>query len=383
MRVGIVGGSLSGIMAGIEIKTMDPHTEVVLFEQNDKLAKKIYATGNGHCNLLHRNTSPSFYNCPDFIQRVFARFSPQDMEEKWKLLGVPLLYHGDLAYPLTYSAPAFVHYLEELLQEKGVKARCLERLLDYRVYSDKVELMTSSGKESFDHVIFCTGGASGKNLGTDGSTASIFEKHRYMSRPFFPVLCPIRTVEHTKSLAGVRHDAMIRIEAGESSFSEHGEILWKKDGLSGIAIFNASLFLSMNHAKKGTEIHLDLFPDYSLEELTFSWIESSKNHFFYLDGYLTEALSRYLSFNGCNDPAALAKRAKDLVFRYQENYGFEDSQVSLGGIALEEVDEVTLRSKKENRVSFAGECLDVAGYCGGYNLLWAAISGILAARGVL
>ena len=37
MRVGIVGGSLSGIMAGIEMKTIDPRVEVVIFEQNDKL----------------------------------------------------------------------------------------------------------------------------------------------------------------------------------------------------------------------------------------------------------------------------------------------------------------------------------------------------------
>ena len=383
MRVGIVGGSLSGIIAGIEMKTIDPCAEVVIFEQNDRLAKKIYATGNGHCNLLHRDASPSFYNCPDFIRGVFARFSPRDMEKKWQLLGVPLLYRDELAYPLTYSASALVHYLEELLQEKGVKVRCSERLLDYRVLSNKVELITSGGKESLDHVIFCTGGASGKNLGTDGSTASVFEKHHYVSRPFSPALCPIRTIERTKSLAGVRHDAFIRIDAAGWPFSERGEILWKKDGLSGIAIFNASLFLSINHARKGTEIHLDLFPDYSLEQLTSCWVESSKKRSFYLDGYLTEALCRYLSFNGCSDPATLAKRAKDLVFHYQENYGFEDSQVSLGGIALDEVDEATFRSKKEARVSFAGECLDVTGYCGGYNLLWAAVSGILAARGVL
>ena len=383
MRVGIVGGSLSGIMAGVEMKTIDPRAEVVIFEQNDKLAKKIYATGNGHCNLLHRNALPSFYNCPDFIRGVFARFSPQDMEKKWQELGVPLLYHGELAYPLTYSAPAFVRYLEKLLQEKGVKVRCLERLVDYHVLSNKVELITSGGKEDFDHVIFCTGGASGKNLGTDGSMAKVFEKHHYVSHSFLPVLCPIRTAEHTKSLAGVRHDAKIRIDMEGSLFAERGEILWKKDGLSGIAIFNASLFLSVNRAKKGTEIHLDLFPDYSLEQLGSCWVESSKKRSFYLDGYLAEPLARYLSFNGNHDPMALAKRAKDLVFHYQENYGFEDSQVSLGGISLGEVDEETLRSKKETRVSFAGECLDVAGYCGGYNLLWAAISGILAARGVL
>ena len=129
MRVGIVGGSLSGIMAGVEMKTIDPRAEVVIFEQNDKVAKKIYATGNGHCNLLHRNALPSFYNCPDFIRGVFARFSPQDMEKKWQELGVPLLYHGELAYPLTYSAPAFVRYLEKLLQEKRKIGRKDDRVL--------------------------------------------------------------------------------------------------------------------------------------------------------------------------------------------------------------------------------------------------------------
>ena len=383
MRIAIVGGSLSGILAAIEIKSIQPNAEVVLLEQNDKLAKKIYATGNGHCNLLHRNASPDFYSCSDFISGVFSRFSPQDMEKKWKSLGVPLLYHGDLAYPLTYSSPSFVHYLEELLEEKGVLVCCSNRLVNYRVFPNWVELETSKGVERFDHLIFCTGGASGKNLGTDGSMAEVFCEHGYMCHPFYPVLCPIRTVERTKSLAGIRHDAQIKIQTNGRLFLERGEILWKKDGLSGIAIFNASLFLAVNRAKKGEEIHVDLFPDDPLEELTSCWMEASHNHRFYLDGYLQEPLVRYLSFNGCTDPKALAKKAKDLIFHYQENYGFEDSQVSLGGIALGEVDPMTLRSKKETRVSFAGECLDVAGYCGGYNLLWAAISGILAARGVL
>ena len=60
--------------------------------------------------------------------------------------------------------------------------------------------------------------------------------------------------------------------------------------------------------------------------------------------------------------------------------GWENAQATKGGIALDGIDAKTLASKKDKRVAFCGEILDVVGDCGGYNLTWAWSSGFVAGK---
>ena len=57
---------------------------------------------------------------------------------------------------------------------------------------------------------------------------------------------------------------------------------------------------------------------------------------------------------------------------------FDRAQVCSGGIPLDEIDINTMESKKVNNLYIIGELLDVDGKCGGYNLTWAWISGMIA-----
>ena len=61
---------------------------------------------------------------------------------------------------------------------------------------------------------------------------------------------------------------------------------------------------------------------------------------------------------------------------------FENSQVCTGGIDTREIDPLTMESKICNNLYIIGEMLDVDGECGGYNLGFAWISGIIAGRSV-
>ena len=70
----------------------------------------------------------------------------------------------------------------------------------------------------------------------------------------------------------------------------------------------------------------------------------------------------------------LVEQIKNCAFHIQGTLG--EGQVRVGGISLDEVDE-NLMSKKHPNLYFVGECLDVDGLCGGYNLAWAWASAIL------
>jgi len=74
----------------------------------------------------------------------------------------------------------------------------------------------------------------------------------------------------------------------------------------------------------------------------------------------------------------LTSCAADFILTVRGVKGFDNAQVTAGGIAAGEFDPRTLESRLAPGVHAAGEVLDVDGDCGGFNLMFAFGSGILA-----
>jgi hypothetical protein len=81
--------------------------------------------------------------------------------------------------------------------------------------------------------------------------------------------------------------------------------------------------------------------------------------------------------------SAIARRIKSWRVKVEEPLTWEQAQVTLGGVALDEVELSTFRSRKIPGLYLTGELLDAAGDCGGFNLAWAFGSGVVAARSAL
>ena len=139
----------------------------------------------------------------------------------------------------------------------------------------------------------------------------------------------------------------------------------------------------------GAIIRLDLFPEMAaleLEEILRKSYRANKNEFIAI--LLEKPLADYIlqkCTKNCRMPlnekdiSAICAVLKNLQFRVSGKYGFDASQVTRGGIALEDVD-LNLRSKIEPNASLIGECLDVDGLCGGFNLGWALLSAKVVAE---
>ena len=69
---------------------------------------------------------------------------------------------------------------------------------------------------------------------------------------------------------------------------------------------------------------------------------------------------------------------KDWKLGNVSTINIERGEVTAGGIALEEVDSRTMRSRKVKGLYICGEVLDVAGRVGGYNLQAAFSTGFVA-----
>ena len=64
----------------------------------------------------------------------------------------------------------------------------------------------------------------------------------------------------------------------------------------------------------------------------------------------------------------LVNYIKNMPFHFTSSYGFDYSQVTIGGIKYDNLN--NYQSKFENNVYFVGEVLDNDGLCGGYNLMY-------------
>ena len=388
-KIAIVGGSAAGIYLAIFLMKKHPDFEVTILEKNDKLGKKLLATGNGHCNLLNKGMCADAYNDPEFMAKAIKEYPPARLLDELESLGVRTLEMGDLVYPLSYSASAYLRFLIGLLASLNVKVSLGVRVDSYEA-KEKVVLHTGEGRLTYDRVYFAVGGKSQPNLGSDGSLFDEFKRHGYEVAPLRPALCPIKTKEPTKSISGLRHKAYVLLrENGKEIHGEKGEILFKDDGLSGIAVFNCQSYIARMKEQGKYEIDVDLFPEMPADSLCEDMVLSAKeNPAFYLDAYLEKPLKEYClkragfagktPQNRC-EIAKLVAILKDLRFEFDASYPFSASQVTTGGVSIKEIDENML-SRKEAGVGFVGECLDIDDLCGGYNLGWALLSALLAAR---
>ena len=62
MRIAVIGGGASGVFFALKCKEFYPSYNIVIFEKNNKLLKKIYATGNGKCNFANSGELKDKYN---------------------------------------------------------------------------------------------------------------------------------------------------------------------------------------------------------------------------------------------------------------------------------------------------------------------------------
>jgi hypothetical protein len=78
---------------------------------------------------------------------------------------------------------------------------------------------------------------------------------------------------------------------------------------------------------------------------------------------------------------AVLATARTLTVRVTGTRDYAFAQLSSGGVPLEEINPDDMASRLVPALHLAGEVLNVIGPCGGYNLLFAQASGMLAGRG--
>ena len=360
--IAIAGAGAAGLMAAIAARGT---LKIAVLEKNEKAGKKLYATGNGRCNLLNRSAAAEDYrsaegDAPGFAAEVFGRCDAADLQAVFASLGLDTVEEGEgRLYPRSLQAASVVHALERGAFGKsgaGTPAQFLggfELKTVVREADGTFCLTAADGREIFaKRLILTTGGKAGIQYGCDGRGYKIAESlgHRIV-RPI-PALTGFVLSTQTPEFDGVRTQAAASIfsEAripGEKAFQrtllgrDAGEVQFSAGGISGICCMNVSRWLRMADGVSFV-LSLDLFPEYETEALTALFAErlallSDRGRL--LEGLLCDKLVEYVRARTQNaSPAELAARCKDLRFALQGTRGWPDSQTTAGGVRLSEID---------------------------------------------
>jgi len=390
----IIGGGAAGMAAAIAAAMCGD--EVTVLERMDRVGKKILATGNGRCNLMNTGEL-RFPGGETLAKAVLARCGAEAQTRFWQHLGLRMRQEdGGRVYPVSGAASTVLDTLRQTMRlldvetVTGAEATAIRR-------TKRGWAVEAGQTYTAERVIIAGGGCAQPKLGSNGSVYPLLKSlghHMVQPRPALTQI--ITDTAPIRGLSGIRVRCDVRITGNRGEkVRESGELLFADYGVTGVCVMQCARW-----ASPGDVVHIDLtralgFDDPAAlrdELLRRKHLWGDMAQLELLTGLcvpkLAIALFRAAGIEKPSERCAeqltarqidqLVRVCSDLALEVKGVKGFESAQVTAGGISAEEFDPATLQSRIAPGIHAAGEVLDVDGDCGGFNLMFAFGSGILA-----
>ncbi len=365
MKTVIIGGGASGLACAVKIKQNNRAVSVTILEHLDKVGKKLYATGNGRCNLSNRHADNN-----------------ADVEEFFKSIGLVMRADKEgRVYPYSNQASSVLETLVKACKKYGVEIICSCTVGNIEKVDDKFNIFTSSGIFTADNLVLATGGMAQSSLGSDGSGYALAKSFSHTITALSPALVQLKSSsKHCRALKGVRAKCNVKIEINGSDVAEEfGELLFAEYGISGIVVMDLSHYVNDKLLKNGMEkcvAVIDFVPEMTEKQLEQHYIKFGS-----LIGILPHKLCSILSKQTDDDASLIAKFAKNWRLIITGTKGYDFAQITNGGVSLDELDDSN-QSKITPHLYITGELADKQFKCGGFNLNNAFYDGIKTANAI-
>lgn len=403
-KIVVVGGGAAGFFCAIQIAELHPNWDISLLEKSNKLLSKVKVSGGGRCNVTHA--------CPDveillkkyprgekFLKKAFYQFATKQTIQWFADNGVQLHTEKDgRMFPTTNNSATIIDCFLQKVHQHQIKVLTDHEVVHVEKLNQKNEdnfLITLSNKKTLHANAICL--ATGGMLKSDKLSWLTLLGHSIVEP--VPSLFTFNVVEkNITSLMGVAVDNAIIQWKGNKTI-EKGPLLITHWGISGPAAIKLSAWCARELANDNYEgaIIINWTPEYNEATLKMEWINlrmdfgkreiGSKNPFNLpqrLWQFLLQEAGILLTTKWADLKSAQQHMLIQLLTRTQLNVKgkttFKEEFVTCGGVALSEIDAITMESKLVPGLHFAGEMMDVDGITGGFNFQHAWTSGWIAAQ---
>ena len=386
------------------IRAAQAGAQVVIYERNDRVGKKILSTGNGKCNFSNEKMCADCYygSGRTFVDTIYETFGVKETKEFFTNLGMRIKDRDGYLYPASGQASTVLDVLRYELERLSVRVHTGQQVIDIAAEQGGLTVETHDhGKENYDAVILACGGKAAPKTGSDGEGFLLAKKLGHKIVPTVPALVALRCEEDFyKRVAGVRCDAKLLLHVdGQPVRTEQGELQWTDYGISGIPVFQLSREAAYAlQERRDVTVEIDLMPELGEEDSPYSrfWAERwERQGTQTMEQFVTGLVNKKLGLlllktagiketERANNIALsqrkrLAELYRSFTVKVRGTNTFDQAQVCAGGVDCREVTD-TLESHIVEGLYFAGEILDIDGICGGYNLQWAWSSGTVAGQ---
>ena len=392
----VAGGGASGMVAAICCARRGK--KVLLIEKNARLGRKLSVTGNGKCNLTNRDLSTDCYHtsCEKELEEILALYGTDRILSFFREIGLPCRDRNGYFYPVSEQAAAVVQLLEAEMKRLSVEVHIDERITSI-TKATAFLVQTERSTYTAGKLVMALGGAAAPVYGAEDSGYQFLNILGHYIVPIKPALTGLSVREkYLKKISGVRLEANITLQFGNSIQKEKGEIIFTDKGVSGIPVFQISRYAA-DYTTRDNEatLTIDVLPNQSSEEMAEYCNELiHHNHNLPLEYLFRGSCNHKLvytlltenHFSAEQDCGSLSMDQLYKIINIMKHMkltvigtrGFEHAQVTAGGVPLNEINIHTMESVKVPGLYITGELLDADGICGGYNLHFAWTSGMIA-----
>jgi predicted Rossmann fold flavoprotein len=375
--------------------------DTILLESTPDGGRKILISGGGRCNILPARLDESRFvtgSSPHTMRNIVRSWPlPEQVAFFEQDLSLPLVEEtGSVKlFPASHRARDVRDGLLRLARDKGVRFRPNTVVTGATPDTSRWRVELADGEPILaDALILATGGLSVPKTGSDGRGLQVAAQLGHVMHPTYAALTPLTASPAPYAhLAGVSLTVTITAKDGDRDAVATGGFLFTHQGYSGPAVLDVSHVAVRSSAESPAQLRVQWTGHTGPEWESLLRPEGTRTVMGVLRDQLPERLGAALMTTAAVTPTrTLAQLRRDERHRLVETLvrgllpwtgheGYRKAEVTGGGVSLAEINPRTMESRRHPGLFMCGEMLDAFGPIGGYNFLWAWVTGRAAGLG--